>query len=159
MKTLRTAEDLSVFRNQIAAPKNQILGGLPLSRIGINVSAHQPCGLAADQFLTIAILANGLITGGAVHNHSGSRQGMTHTGRCRNPQILTDLRSYRKLGQLRTCEYHVRSEEYIVLPLVSPSKPYIFRLLISRLKMAQLIKLPVIGHISLRHHSQNLSPA
>ena len=88
-----------VLRDDVMAAKHQILGRLPLPRVGINIPAHQPGRLAADQRLTILVLSHGLVAGGTVGHHRGP--GVADGGRTWNPHVLTDLRRQHKARHRR----------------------------------------------------------
>ena len=62
-KSFRFCQNRSIFRNDIMTAKHQILAGLTLSCIGIDISAYQAGRLSAYERLPVQILACGLIAG------------------------------------------------------------------------------------------------
>ena len=89
--TLR--EQGAIFRYEIVSAEDKILRRLSLPGICIDIGAGETRGLPSDQHFSVAALADELVGGRAVDDHSSARQRVLCGRRIRNPEILTELRS------------------------------------------------------------------
>ena len=139
----------AVLRNDILSSEYQILGGLPISCICINITADQPCRLAADELVAVCVLSGGLIAGRAVDDHRGSCHCVGNAGRAGHPHVLADLHCHGKPRHIGAAKQQVHAHRHIF------SLPFHHnRALIAGTEMARLIELRVVGQILLRHKSQ-----
>ena len=83
-----------VLRNDIMAAKHQILGRLPLPRVGINIPGNIPCAGRFHEHFPVFVLSHRLIGSGQIHDYRspGFRMGIRR--RVRHPYIFTDLTAY-----------------------------------------------------------------
>ena len=84
--------------------EDEVLGGLALSGIGIDVRTYEAGRLSGDQCLTVSRFSCGLIAGGAVCDHGSSGLRVGYTGRIHRPNILTELRGNYKFRDICTAE-------------------------------------------------------
>ena len=80
-----------IFRDHVVPREYQVGGALPLPRIGVDIAAHQPPGLACHQLAAVIRLAGHLIAGGQVQDEGGPLRRQPDGRGRRGPQILADL--------------------------------------------------------------------
>ena len=142
----------AVFRDQVVAGEHHVGGRLSLAGVGVHIAAHQPGGLARHQGAAVVRLPHQLIGGGEVQNHSRALPGQLHGGGRRSPQVLADLHPDHQVwhgvageGLVRTKAHMLSAQLDPMLHAMAGGEPPL------------LIKLPVIGQISLGDQPQNLS--
>ena len=136
------------------AAEYQVLGRFSLSRVGVNIAAHQSGRLAGNQLPSVGILAHGLVAGGAVDHHHGPRQRVGNAGRTRRPYVFAQLRRQHKPRHRITGKQQMGAHRH--LPAL-PRRLYAGRR--TRREMPGLIKLRIIGQKGLGHQPQKPAAA
>ncbi len=152
-KRLALRQRSAVFCNNGVTRECHILRGLSVAGAGVQIGTEQAGGLVPDQFSAVLGLADGLITGTAVHEYGGAAPRQAGRGRVRAPEVLTDLHAEDKAGHILAGECKGRAEGHWVAE-ADVNVPDPVR---GTFKVALLIELRIVRKISFRDDAQDLS--
>ena len=150
-ETLGSRQQVAVFINQTVSGKHHIGCRLSETRRGKHISRQASRRLLGEQRAEISVLADILRIGRQVEDDLGSLQSQSGTGRYGRPYILANLHAEACVGRV---EKNVRGERN---KLAAQTDRRIVRKRGSRGKPSLLVKLFIVGKISLRNHTQYLA--
>ena len=130
--------------------KYHIRRGFHAARIGVQISADNTGGLARDKLPSVIRLPDNFIACAEIDNNGGACRRMRKGWRGHDPKVLADFRTNRKLRYVSGTENQLCSERNALAK--QRNDAVVSR---RRRKIAFLIKLPVIGKMGFRDHSEN----
>ena len=111
--------------------EDEVLGGLALSGIGIDVRTYEAGRLSGDQCLTVSRFSCGLIAGGAVCDHGSSGFRVGDARWIHRPYVLAEFCGDYEFRDIRAAEQDLASKRDQAL-----SPLYHIRLYRTRVEMA-----------------------
>ena len=145
----------AVFADEVMTGKDQILGGLAQTGIGVQVAAGQTCRLTGHQLTAVRRLADELVGSRQVDDDGCARLCQLAGRRCGNPEVFADLAADDQTGHGAAAEQQIDSKGYLLTAKGNRAGHHAS----ARGEVTRLVEFAVIGNVLLGHEAEQLAAA
>ena len=144
----------AVFADEVVRGKDHVGRRFAVAGVGVEVRAQQPRRLLAYERPAIVGLADGLVAGREVRDHSRARERVVRARRQRGPQVLAYLGREAKLRHLRAAKQQLCAKWHLL-----PGEVQRAHAGGRGVELPLFIKLAVVWQVCFRHQTQQLPVA